>query len=100
MAILTKDDYLNRLHSRVGNDTSEDSISFIEDMIDTYNDMENKVKGDGVDWKKRYEELDEAWKTRYKHRFFTGDTAVIGNGEERIIKEDTITYDDLYREDK
>ena len=72
MAVLSRDEYFARLNDRVGTDTSEESITFLEDMTDTYNDMENRVNGDGVDWEQRYHELDESWKARYQHRFFNG----------------------------
>lgn len=72
MAVLSQEDYFNRLHERVGNDTSEEGIAFLEDMTDTFNDLNKRANGDGEDWKQRYMELDEAWKTRYRHRFFSG----------------------------
>lgn len=72
MAVLSRDEYFARLNDRVGTDTSEESITFLEDMTDTYNDMENRVNGDGVDWEQKYHELDESWKARYQHRFFNG----------------------------
>lgn len=76
MAVLTKEEYFAKLHERLGSDTSDEGISFIEDMTDTYNDMEKKSNGDGVDWEKKYKELDESWKKRYRHRFFSGDGGV------------------------
>ena len=72
MAILSREDYFNRLHERIGSDTSEEAITFMEDMTDTYNDMENRTMGDGIDWEQKYHDLDESWKARYQHRFFNG----------------------------
>lgn len=72
MAILSRDEYFSSLHDRLGSDSSEEGIKFLEDMTDTYNDMESKANGDGVDWEKKYHELDESWKARYQHRFFNG----------------------------
>ena len=73
MAVLDKESFFNKLHEKVGNDTSEESITFLEDMTDTYNDLQKKANGDGVDWEKKYHELDETWKAKYRHRFFTSD---------------------------
>ena len=72
MAVLSRDEYFTRLHDRLGSDTSEEAITFLEDMTDTYNDMENRSHGDGIDWEQRYHDLDESWKARYQHRFFNG----------------------------
>lgn len=74
MAILNRDDFFTRVREHIGEDSSDDSIAFLEDMTDTYNDMEERIRNtDGEDWKKRFEELDESWKKRYRHRFFSGD---------------------------
>lgn len=72
MAVLTRDDFFNRLHERIGTDTSDEALAFIEDMSDTYDNLERRANGDGVDWETKYNELDEAWKAKYKNRFFHG----------------------------
>ena len=60
MAVLNRDEYFSRLHERLGADSSEEAITFLEDMTDTYNDMETRANGDGVDWEQRYHDLDES----------------------------------------
>ena len=72
MSILPRDEFFTRIQERLGDDTSEESIAFLEDMTDTYNDLEKKANGDGTDWEKKYRENDEAWKKKYKSRFFHG----------------------------
>lgn len=72
MSILPRDEFFARIQEKIGDDTSEDSIAFLEDMTDTYNDLETKANGDGTDWEKKYKENDEAWKKKYKSRFFHG----------------------------
>lgn len=69
MAVLNKEDFFNKIKERIGEDNSDDALSFIEDITDTYNDMENKAN-DTTDWKTKYVENDLAWKTKYKERFF------------------------------
>ena len=71
MAILSREDYFNRLHERVGDDTSDEGISFLEDMTDTFNDLETRSTKDSEDWEKKYHDLDETWKKRYQHRFYS-----------------------------
>ena len=45
MAVLSKEEFFQALSERVGTDTSESALSFIENMTDTYNHMENKING-------------------------------------------------------
>lgn len=103
MPILSRDEYFARLHDRLGDDTSDETIAFLEDMTDTYNDLERKATGDGVDWEQKYHDLDESWKKRYRHRFFSGDntgapaTSTPETVEEEVTGE-TITVEDLFDE--
>ena len=104
MAVLSRDEYFNRIRERVGNDSSDESISFLEDMTDTYNSLENASRGDGVDWEQKAHEIDEAWKKRYASRFFNG--AVQPNSipdekeEEQGYDPEKITINSLFEEDK
>ena len=99
MSVLNRDDFFNRIQTIAGTDTSEETLAFIEDMTDTYNDLDGKANGDGVDWEQRYHDLDESWKAKYKQRFFSG------GGSARIPQEEhtepdnhseVIGYDDLF----
>ena len=101
MAVLSRDEYFARIQERLAEDTSDEGIAFLEDMTDTYNDMENRANGDGVNWEQRYKDLDESWKNKYRHRFFSGgNTAVpdcggIDNGSDERDPND-ITVEDLF----
>ena len=100
MAILKKEEFLSKLHDKFGADNSEESINFVEDMVDTYNDLETRTKGDGVDWKKKYEENDAAWLKRYQHRFFSGGSMNPPKPDEGGDEDDksaTITIKDLFK---
>lgn len=101
MAVLNRDEFMNRLHERVGEDTSEAAIAFIEDMTDTYADLEKRATGDGTDWERKYRELDESWKARYKHRFFSGGEMRVESSETSVVdepREETITVEELFEE--
>lgn len=96
MAVLTREEFFDRVQSVVGTDTSDDMLTFIEDMTDTYNSLEERATTDG-DWEQRYHDLDESWKEKYKKRFFSG------GGSSRVIEEvkteeekKDIDYDDLF----
>lgn len=102
MAILSRDDFFSRIQTVLGDNTSDESISFIEDMTDTYNDMETRANGDGIDWEQRYHDLDESWKQKYRHRFFSGNgVSNIGNGTPSSDPDPdrgrTITINDLFK---
>ena len=103
MAVLTRDEYFARLQSRLAEDTSDDGISFLEDMTDTYNDLESRANGDGVDWERKYRELDESWKKRYRHRFFSGGDTGTPNSvtivdETKEYDPDEVKVEDLFSE--
>lgn len=101
MAVLSRDDFFNRVQASVGTDASDETMSFIEDMTDTYNDLENRATGDGEDWRKKYEELDASWRERYKRRFFTGKSELVVDNTEDMREDrraEEITVDDLFKE--
>ena len=69
--VLNKEEFLATLKNRVGEDTSDDAIKFLEDMSDTYDDLIKRT-GDSDEWKKKYEENDKSWRDKYTKRFFEG----------------------------
>ncbi len=105
MAVLNRDEFLTRLRDQFNEDSSDEAISFMEDMTDTYNDLEQRAAGDGVDWEQRYKDLDESWKKRYTSRFFSsggGNAFTSGTDpeEDTISAEErgkTIKIDDLFK---
>ena len=96
MAVLTRDEFFDRVQRIVGTDTSDDSLTFIEDMTDTYNNLDEKANGDGTDWEQRYRDLDESWKEKYKKRFFSGGGSVVVKETVDEEKEKDVTFDDLF----
>lgn len=106
MAILKREDFFSRLESRLSDDKSDDAISFLEDMTDTYNDLENKANSSSnEEWEKKYNELDEMWKTRYRHRFFSGDNRKIPTSSDDEFEEDdykpsNMTIDKLFKNER
>lgn len=90
MAVLTSEELIEKVKARIGEDTSDEAISFLEDVTDTIADYNDKLK---EDWKTKYEENDKEWRKRYTDRF---------NGEDikpPKIDEDEVeikTYEDLF----
>lgn len=102
MSILSKEDFFTAVQNRIGTDSSDDAVKFMEDITDTYTDLVNRATGDGTDWKQKYEENDKAWAERYKARFFSGGNINIPNSnkeqEEQNEEEKgkNITINDLF----
>ena len=104
MAVLNRDDFFARMQERMGDDTSDEAISFLEDMTDTYNDLESRANGDGVDWEQKYKDNDAAWKAKYRHRFFNGDNRNVPMDDSTDDSDvgtnaEAITVDDLFKKE-
>lgn len=70
MAIKTKEELLASLKQSFGDNTDDATLSLIEDVTDTYDDLNNKAKPDGKDWKAEAERIDKEWRQKYHDRFF------------------------------
>lgn len=73
MAVKTREEILEALRVRVGEQTDDETISFLEDVTDTLSDLETRAKGDGTDWKTKYEENDAEWRKKYTERFYSSE---------------------------
>ena len=73
MSIRTREELLDSIKTRVGGQTDDETIAFLEDVIDTLTDFETRANGDGEDWKSKYQENDEAWRKKYTERFFSNE---------------------------
>lgn len=89
MAVRSKEELLAIIKDRIGEDTSDEAISFIEDVTDTLNDFETRA---GEDWEEKYRQLDEEWRIKYKERFFNTEN------EEEEEKKEVLTFNDLFKE--
>jgi len=94
--ILTKEDLFNMVKEKIGEDNSDESIAFIENLTDTYNDLQEKANGDGIDWKAKYEENDASWKTRYKERFFNSPPSNVEPKDEEEVPQKKLTFENLF----
>ena len=108
MAVLKREEYFAKLQGILANNNSDEAISTLEDMTDTYNDLETRANGTSdSEWQRKYQELDEMWKKRYTHRFFNGDNkgipeSVTEVNETEEYSPDEITVETLFekKEDK
>lgn len=99
MAVKTREEILEAIRSRIGEDTSDESISLLEDITDTMEDYETRV-ADKTDWKNKYDELDATWRRKYIERFSGKTGEDIKNEQEEQIKDDSEprTFDELFTE--
>lgn len=103
MAVLNKEQILAKLKERIGEDTSDEAIQFIEDVSDTINDYETKTK-DTNDWQKKYKENDDAWRKKYRDRFFNSPVKdeEPAQPEPDFVEDESVKnlkYEDLFKEE-
>ena len=73
MAVKTREEILEEIKTRVGEQADDETIAFLEDVTDTLSDLETRANGDGKDWKTMYEENDAEWRRKYTERFFSNE---------------------------
>lgn len=100
MAVRTHDEIMQAIKDRFADDTSDETLQFIEDISDTIN---SSVANDNTDWKTRFEENDKMWRQKYKDRFFNGggenDAEILGEVHNDAPEETEPTeFEDLFEQ--
>lgn len=96
MAILTREQLMESIRNRVGDDTSDEALAFIENVNDT---IESMTTDKNTDWKAKYEENDAAWRQKYKDRFFNSSSEDKDDDFEEEEKKKPMTYEALFKEE-
>lgn len=100
MAVRTREEIMESIRTRIGDSTKDEDIAFLEDISDTFDDMESRASGDGEDWKTKYEENDKEWRRKYTERFFSkGEDPEDLEGPEDPEEEEPKTFEDLFEEE-
>lgn len=100
---------MNKIKERVGEDSSDEALKFLEDMTDTFNDLHTKAttqnKKTDEDWQKELDEVENKWRTKYRDRFFSGSSTDDDNEDKLLMPdvkkptpEESVTFDDLFTE--
>lgn len=95
MAILSKDELLEKIRAYVGDRTDDETIEIIEDISDSIN------PSDADEWKQKYEENDKMWRDKYISRFL--DKKEDDEIEPPTDPEDEevhLTYEDLFKKEE
>ena len=94
MAIKSIDQILANVSAIIGDNNSDEALTLLEDIQDTFNDKDN------TDWKQKYEQLDNDWRNRYKERFLTGNTDLDppNDDDEPSEPEKPLTFENLFKE--
>lgn len=93
MAVKTIQDILDSVSKVIGDNTSDEALTLLEDIQDTFNDRDN------TDWKKKYEDNDAEWRNRYKERFLTGDKNLDPPDDDTEEEpEKPLTFENLFKE--
>lgn len=96
MAVKTLEELIANAHAIIGDNTSDEALTLLDDISDTFNAKS------GEDWKQKYEDNDKAWRERYKERFLSGNTDLdkgIDNDDDDGHEETKpLTYENLFKE--
>lgn len=97
MAIKSKEELLSSIRTVLGDNTDDTALSVIEDITDTYDDMANKAKGDGKDWKAEATRIDKEWRQKYHDRFFNPhDDKDVDPLDPEEVKPKKLRFEDLF----
>ena len=100
MSVKTKDEILASIKEHFADDSSDEAIRFIEDVTDTFSDLESRANGDGTDWKaeaKRIEADAEAY-AKYKARFFSASDEEPDEPDPEFDEVKPMKFEDLFKE--
>lgn len=95
MAILSKDELLEKIKKYVGDRTDDESIEIVEDINDSFD------TSDADEWKRKYEENDKMWRDKYISRFFDKKEEETHDNpsEHEEDEKEYNTFDDLFKEE-
>ena len=99
MAVKTMEELMESVRTRLGDDQSDEALALLEDISDTYSDMQSRTTC-SEDWKKKYETNDAEWRQKYRDRFFNNSNDNDDDdGDDGCGKPSKpMTFDELFKE--
>lgn len=102
MAVLTREQFMERLNTLTEGKTDDDTLTMIQDFSDTFKSLEEKEDVEAVrgDYEKKLKTLDDTWRNKYRDAFFNGTEEKKEEiEEEEEEKEEPHNYEDLFKEE-
>ena len=80
MAKLNREQFLDAIKARIGDDTSDAAMQFVENMTDTFDGFSGSDSQQRISELEQQlneannakDELDKSWRQKYRDRFFSG----------------------------
>lgn len=105
MAVLTREQFMEKLNTITDGKTDDDTLTMIQDFSDTFKSLEDKEDVEAVrgDYEEKLKTLDETWRNKYRDAFFNGTEEKKDEIEEveekEEEKEEPHTYEELFKEE-
>lgn len=97
MAVRSREEIMTMIQGRFGDSSDDETISILEDITDTFADLESKA---GEVWKTKYEENDAEWRRKYTERFYSPAPEPTPPAEPVATEEPEMkTFEDLFKQD-
>lgn len=97
MAVLTHDELMALVNSRVSAENTDDDIRFLEDMTDTIASLESNAGSEEI---ARLQAENADLRQRYIDRFTSGGADPLPDPEPEPEPVDTLTYESLFKEEE
>lgn len=97
MAVKTREELLASIRARVGEQTDDETIAFLEDVTDTLTDFETRANGGSEDWEQRYKDNDAEWRKKYTERFFSNEPTKLTDPKPKDEEKNPKTFEDLFK---
>lgn len=99
MAVRTKEELMTALREVIGEDTSDEALTLVEDVSDTLDNTAAGISEDEVN--RRVAEVEATWRKKYRDRFFSNnEDGEARDEEEEDEREEKTTYESLFKEEK
>lgn len=100
MAVLTREQFMEKLNTLTDGKTDDDTLTMIQDFSDTFKSLEEKEDVEAVrgDYEAKLKSLDDTWRNKYRDAFFNG----AEEKKDEVIeeKEEPHTYEELFKEEE
>lgn len=107
MSVLKKSELMDKLKTIIGEKTDDETLAFIEDVNDTFDDK-NKGGTSDEEWQKKLDENDKMWREKYRDRFFksSGTDEDVNKNIDDVVKkgetevEKPLTFENLFKNEE